>query len=70
MIFPSFSREMASSFNSRWMPPCSFMRQRTTRNAEIVCERTVAMATPATPRWQTMTKNRFSKTFTMPAPSR
>lgn len=38
-----------------------------TSPAEITCEMTVAMATPATPRWNTMTRNRFKMTFTTPA---
>ena len=37
-----------------------------TSASAIYCEITVAMATPATPRRQTITKNRFSSTLTEP----
>ena len=37
-----------------------------TRNTEMICEMTVAMATPATSILQTMTKNRFSSALTTP----
>ena len=55
---------------SRRMAPLSFMRQRTTKNAEMHWEMTVAKATPATSIFSTMTNNRFSTTLITPAPER
>lgn len=55
---------------SRCRGPVSFTMQRSTRAAEMHWEMTVAMATPATSRWHTMTKNRFSTMLTTPARER
>jgi len=44
--------------------------QRTTREAEMHWEITVAMATPATSSFMTMTKNRFRMMLTTPARDR
>lgn len=41
--------------------------RRTISAADRYCDTVLAMATPATLSWHTITKNRFSITFTMPA---
>ena len=53
-------------FSSKWLSPSLLCRQRTTRKSEIYCEMTVAVATPSTLMWQTMTKKRFRHAFTTP----
>ena len=55
---------------SRCSGPVSFTMQRSTREAEMHWEITVAMATPATSSLQPMTKKRFSTMLTTPARER
>ena len=56
-----------SCFRSSRSRPLSRSRQTATSTAERYWEMMVARATPATLRWQTMTKNRFSTALRMPA---
>ena len=66
-IFPRTRRSMVRHRRLRRRADSSFIRVRAMRMAEMAFEILVAMATPATPRLQTSTKNRFSTTFTIPA---
>src|SRR5699024_5055538 len=66
-IWPSWLRWNFRCLKSRWQGPSIFIRHSRTRIAETVWEMMVASATPATPMWNTMTKNRFKKTLMTPA---
>ena len=66
-IWPSWLRWNFRCLKSRWQGPSIFIRHSRTRTAETVWEMMVASATPATPMWNTMTKNRFKKTLMTPA---
>ena len=57
---------MRSAVHSRWMA-LSLRRSRTNSSTELMAlESTVAVATPFTVMCSTMTKNRFSSTFSTP----
>ena len=63
-------RVKAEFLSSSCAQPSSRIRQMSTSASARYCETTVAIATPATPRRQTITKNRFSSTLTVPETDR